>query len=568
MLWKTLLRAAARTARRALSILMLALTLGVPGPVVAHEGHDHGPPAPALPAIVKPRVAVQTDAYEIVGIADGAALRIFLDRYDSNTPVTDARIEIVSGADTVKAEAAPDGTYRAIIPALATPGRYDLIFNVSHKDGDDLLAGTLVVPSPQPSVAAGEASPIPHAVPAAGVFSGVNGIWGALAGMAFGLAIGLIIGRRATFTAGIVLAFGGALIAPSPVRAHEGHAPSPAPSGESFLGDAPRRLADGSVFLPKASQRLMSVRTLPAIEGEANRGTSLTGRVICDPNRSGIVQSIAGGRVSPPASGLPRLGQSVKKGDILATVEPAIPLADQSTIAEKQRELEGSLLLAEQKLARLKKLGANITPQSQIDDTELEISNLHRRIAILSETKVQPETLTAPIDGVISASHVVAGQVVQGQDVLFQIVDPQGLWVEALVFDQLDPGAIAEATAVAPDASIMKLTYMGRGRTLQQQSVQLQFAISNPPPSVALGMPVTVIAKKAQTLRGMLLPRDAVVKGAGGETIVWQHVDPERFIARLVRLEPFDGEQVLITAGLTPKDRIVVHGAELLAQVR
>jgi hypothetical protein len=35
-----------------------------------------------------------------------------------------------------------------------------------------------------------------------------------------------------------------------------------------------------------------------------------------------------------------------------------------------------------------------------------------------------------------------------------------------------------------------------------------------------------------------------------------------------VRVEPFDGDQVLITAGIAPKDRIVVHGAELLAQVR
>ena len=176
--------------------------------------------------------------------------------------------------------------------------------------------------------------------------------------------------------------------------------------------------------------------------------------------------------------------------------------------------------------------------------------------------------MAAPIDGIISSSHVVAGQVVQGQDILFQIVDPQGLWVEALVFDQLDPGAIVEASAVTPDNTVMALKYVGRGRALQQQAVQLQFAIESPPASAALGMPVTVIAKKAQTLRGMLLPRDALVRGAGGEMIVWQHADPERFVPRAVRIEPFDGEQVLITAGISAKDRIVVHGAELLAQVR
>ena len=557
MLWNLRFRALARAIHCA---LYLALTINI---ARAHEGHDHGPPAPALPTAVKPRVAIQTDLYELVGIADGTTLRVLLDRYDSNAPVTDAAIEIAAGADTVKAEASSDGTYRAAIAALAKPGDYDLIFNVSHKDGDDLLAGTLKVPEAKAGT-----NDQPKAAPA-GTLSTWNtiGVWVLLPVMALSLGVGFIAGRRRPLTLALLA---GALLLwqPLPGHTHEGHDPSPAPAGDNFLGDAPRRLPDGSVFLPKPSQRLMTIRTQKASEGEANSGTVLVGRVIADPNRSGVVQSIAGGRVAPPDAGLPRLGQDVKEGEILATVVPAIPLADQSTIAEKQRELEGDILLAEQKLTRLRRLGGNITPQSQIDDTELEIETLHRRIKSLSETKIQPETLTAPIEGVISASNVVAGQVVQGQDVMFQIVDPHGLWVEAFVFDQIDPGALVEASAVAPDKTVMKLKYVGRGRALQQQAVLLQFAIENPPASAALGMPVTVIAKKAQTLKGMLLPRDAVVKSTGGETIVWQHVDPERFVARPVRVEPFDGEQVLITGGIADKDRVVVHGAELLAQVR
>lgn len=557
MSWNWRLRAVARAICGA---LYLALTINT---AQAHEGHDHGPPAPALLAAVKPRVAIQTDLYELVGIADGTTLRVFLDRYDNNAPVTDAAIEILAGADTVKAEASADGTYQAAIAALATPGDHDLIFNVSHKEGDDLLAGTLKLPE----VKAGTDNNRKAAAAEALSPWSTIGVWVLLPVMALGFALGFIAGRRRPLTLPL-LACVLLVWQPLPGHAHEGHEPSPAPTGDSFLGDAPRRLPDGSVFLPKASQRLMSVRTQIAAEGEANRGAMLVGRVIADPNRSGVVQSIAGGRVAPPESGLPRLGQEVRTGDILATVVPAIPLADQSTIAEKQRELEGDILLAEQKLTRLRKLGGNITPQSQIDDTELEVQNLHRRIKSLSETKIQPETLRAPIDGVISASNVVAGQVVQGQDVMFQIVDLHGLWVEAFVFDQIDPGSVVEASAVAPDKTVMKLKYMGRGRALQQQAVLLQFAIEQPPASAALGMPVTVIAKKSQTLKGVLLPRDAMVKSTGGEPIVWQHVDPERFVARPVRVEPFDGEQVLITAGIDDKDRIVVHGAELLAQVR
>lgn len=508
---------------------------------------------------------MQTDAYEIVGVATGALLTIFLDRYGSNAPVTDAKIEIVSGADTIPAEARADGSFQANVKALDTPGSHELIFNVSHKDGDDLLVGTLNVPA----VGAAEVATAQAGAPASEATGLLNDtrLWIAVTALVAGLLIGIGLGRRRA-SALSILFVAWFVYSPPQAVAHDGHDASPAPSGDALAGDVPRRLADGSVFLPKASQRLMTVRTQLAVEGEANRGATLVGRVISDPNRSGVVQSIAGGRVSPPETGLPRLGQSVKKGDILATVIPAIPLADQSTIAEKQRELEGLMLLAEQKLARFNRLGPDISPRSQIEDTELDISNLKRRLETLKQTKVLPEVLTAPIDGIISASRVVAGQVVQGQDILFQIVDPQGLWVEAYVFDQLDPGAITQANAVAPDNTVMTLKYVGRGRSLQQQAVQLQFAIENPPPSTSIGMPVTVYAKKAQTLRGMLLPRDAIVRSAGGEMIVWQHADPERFVPRPVRIEPFDGEQVLITGGISAKDRIVVHGAELLAQVR
>ena len=42
-----------------------------------------------------------------------------------------------------------------------------------------------------------------------------------------------------------------------------------------------------------------------------------------------------------------------------------------------------------------------------------------------AKRRVAPEVLRAPIDGVMALSRVVAGQVVQAQDVLFQIVDPE-----------------------------------------------------------------------------------------------------------------------------------------------
>lgn len=542
-------------------ILACCLMLSCLGtqPAMAHEGHDHGPPPPPLPVTTKPRATMHSDAYEIVAIANGQTLTVFLDAYATNEPVVDAVIEVMAGNGSVPVLPRADGTYAALIPALANPGRQELIFTIVHPGGNDLLAGEIEV------AAAAAASAAPSGKHSDGV------TWPQTLPVLLALLGGIAVGyrlRAPRSATGAVLLAGALLLAPDSARAHEGHEPSPAPAADSLSGDIPRRLPDGSVFLPKPSQRLLSIRSQIAAMTEVPRAARFAGRIIADPNRAGLVQSINGGRVSAPPGGLPRLGQSVVKGQVLATITPALPLADQSTLADKQRELEGALDLARQRHSRLQRLGGTSTPRGQIEDIELEMTNLEQRLKTLIAAKVRAEVLEAPVDGIIAASRVVAGQVVQGQDVLFQIVDQNSMWVEALSFDTFEAGDIVTASAVMPDGTVLRLDYRGRSRAMQAQAIAIHFAIEAAPPKTVVGLPVTVLARRGERAKGMLLPRDAIVRGIGGDAIVWQHLDPERFVMRPVRVEPYDGTQVLVTAGIAPKDRIVVHGAELISQVR
>ncbi len=36
-------------------------------------------------------------------------------------------------------------------------------------------------------------------------------------------------------------------------------------------------------------------------------------------------------------------------------------------------------------------------------------------------------------------------------------------------------------------------------------------------------------ARNGASVSGIILPRDAVVRGGNGEALVWRHTDPERF---------------------------------------
>ena len=105
------------------------------------------------------------------------------------------------------------------------------------------------------------------------------------------------------------------------VLAGEGHDHGDAPAAGNSSG--PKRLPDGSVFLPKPAQHQIGARTIVVTTDDLPRSIELAGKVIMDPNAGGKVQALVAGRISPGERGLPSVGQAVKKGDILAYITPS-----------------------------------------------------------------------------------------------------------------------------------------------------------------------------------------------------------------------------------------------------
>jgi multidrug efflux pump subunit AcrA (membrane-fusion protein) len=196
------------------------------------------------------------------------------------------------------------------------------------------------------------------------------------------------------------------------------------------------------------------------------------------------------------------------------------------------------------------------------------LEGLRRRREIIRSTRAELEELRASADGVVSSARVAPGQVVGAQDVLFQIVDPKGLFVEALAYGELDPSKLTGASATSADGTALKLSFKGFSRALQQQATVLQFAIENPPTTLAVGQPVRVVAQNGVSVSAIILPRAAVVRGGNGEALVWRHTEPERFEARPVRTEPFDATRLVVRAGVEEADRVVTRGADLINQIR
>ena len=329
---------------------------------------------------------------------------------------------------------------------------------------------------------------------------------------------------------------------------------------------APQRLEDGSLFVPKAVQRQLGLRTRVAVVQELAVTVELAGTVVADARAGGLVQAGQAGRVEATGAGLPVLGQTVRKGELLAQLRPVLSSMERGSNLAQIAEIAAQLAIAERKVARYAQLEGAV-PQATIDAARLERDALRQRRSALGSGLSQAEALRAPISGVVSAAHAVAGQVVDAKDVLFEVIDPARLSVEALAYDPLPAGGVTRASAAVPGGAL-DLAYVGSGRQLREQAQVLLFRVQPGGPAVAVGQPLTVLATTAARVHGAAVPRSALVKTATGETAVWVHTAAERFVQRPVTAQALGALELAVTQGLAQGERVVTDGAALLAQVR
>ena len=541
--------------------LVLAL---LPVTVFADEGHGgHDAPSSALPAAFAPRLEAQSETFELVVILEGDKLTLYLDRFATNEPVTNAAIDIESGAFKATAQPGGEGVYTASAEALTEAGQYPLVFTIRAGGETDLLNGTLDVPSP-PGVTSR-----PHHWSEWLVW--IVGVLTVLAVTAW------LLGRRMTrkrpaLAIIAVAAVSVLLAAATSVHADEGHGAEQkggadhAPAGAGGNAAA-QRLADGGVFMPKAVQRQIGIRTMLAEMRDLARSIELNGRVIADPNAGGRVQASQSGRIEPGPRGLPTLGQRVGKGEVLAYIKPVANAIELGNQRAQLAEITSQHGLTGKKVTRLEALEGSV-PQKEIDAARAELASLAERKAAVGASLSNREALAAPVSGVISAASVVTGQVVEAREVLFEIVDPQRLMVEALAYDPLILADIAGASAALPHGASLPLAFVGGAQQLREQALPLLFRIKPPLPPLAVGQPLKVVAQTRRTVKGVALPLAALTRNGAGDTVVWVHASAEKFAARKVRFQALDGGRAAVIEGIAAGDRVVTDGAAAIAQVR
>lgn len=560
------------------SILLAALLAFAAGmPAQAHPGHDDE--ASAVSAAL-PRAEAHSDLFEIVSVLQpGGVLTIYLDRWADNAPL-DGAVTLTIDGQEVATERQGIGLFVARSPLLARPGPRDVVFTVSAGEQMDLLTARLDIPE----------AVVTHGA-AAALFAFLRSTATQLALGLLLLVVGVLLGRgsvrrplppmveeaepaapatprpaAAEAPARRVAALGvGLMLLSSPLAwADPGHGPAP---GSTSTFEAPRRLDDGAIFMPKGSQRLLTIRTQVTASGDAAASMRMVGTLVPDPNASGRVQSSQPGRLEPTDRGFPILGQRVERGQVLAFVLPTYSAAERGGLVQNAAELDAQITILDARVRRLVALRGSVS-EREISEAQAELAGARQRRAAIQPALSGRESLVAPVSGVVSVVRGAVGQLVDSQVSVFDIVDPSRLWVEALAFERQGLDRVTGASATLADGRTVELTFMGRGLTVRQQAVPVNFRVDNPPADAPIGASVMVTLRTARQVQGIVLPADAVVRSAEGPPVVFEHASAERFVPRQVRVQPLDGTRVVVTAGLEAGRRVVVQGAGLIAQVR
>lgn len=345
--------------------------------------------------------------------------------------------------------------------------------------------------------------------------------------------------------------------------AHEGeghHDTAQPPLSAPALAQRPHRLEDGALFLPKAAQHVLGIRTRAWSGVAAETTQTLLAEVQAQPAAAVVVTAPEPGLLEPQRT-WPLPGQEVRAGTVLAWLRPQLTQRESARRRALLADLEQKLVIARLNVERLG-LQSAVNPDTQqatgniyYEQAAAQLEAQERERALVADSLRDRVPLRAEVSGRLLAVPARGGEVVSAGQPLFQLADPARLRLAALSFDP-DLGRRLRAA----QAGGLALAYRGQEPLADAPGWRLLFdpAAGQEVPDWSPGQPVELQVQ----LQGAAADADACVPSGEGGVQVWLHAAPERFVA-LRRASC--GEAV---AALAPGDRLVTQGAAVLALYR
>lgn len=315
--------------------------------------------------------------------------------------------------------------------------------------------------------------------------------------------------------------------------------------GKIVLTDAQVQAA-GITLGTASAAKISTVLTLP---GEIRYNEDRTAHVV--PRLGGVVESVRA-----------NLGQSVKKGQVLATIASTGLSEQRSELLTAQKRLS----LARTTHEREKKLWEDkisaeqdyLQARQAMQEAEIAVQNARQKLEALGASATSAGGLNsyevrAPFDGMVMEKHLSLGEAVKEDASIFTISDLSTVWAEVAVpATALNAVRIGEKVIVSATAFNAKATgtiaYVGALLGEQTRTAKARVVLANPEMAWRPGLFVNVDIVSGQAEAPVAISMDAV-QTINDKPTVFLSV-PGGFIAQEVTLGRSDGKMVEVTKGL------------------
>ena len=214
----------------------------------------------------------------------------------------------------------------------------------------------------------------------------------------------------------------------------------------------PATPASGAIHLSPDQVGASGLRSTEAVEGPVAPSIAVIGRVKARAGGEADVFSPFPGRLV--GDSLPRIGDTVTKGQRIAEIEQQFTAADKLQVSTTAIELHTSFEQAQQhlqlkrtELDRAQQLyEGGAIPQKQLQTADFDVKQAEAKLegarraneqyqAAVSTANAEPRRapIPAPISGTVIVADATLGQQVEPSKNLFTIADLRAVWVEAAV---------------------------------------------------------------------------------------------------------------------------------------
>jgi membrane fusion protein, heavy metal efflux system len=287
-------------------------------------------------------------------------------------------------------------------------------------------------------------------------------------------------------------------------------------------------------------------------------------------------------RVFPPASGRVlaikvKPGDTVARGETLATLDSADAASAQSDLTKAQIEAERAQRAAEREKVLLDH-GAiaekdYIDAKAAADSANAELERAKRHVALLginAAATMEGIPLLSPSRGVVLTVSAAPGEFsksLDNADPLMTIADLSMVWIVGDIFEKdiakVQPGmkVTVQVDAFPGRQWSAKISSVSGALDPTTRTLKVRAALDNPGEKLKPEMYATIQADVG-THRAIVVPSSAVIH-EGQNVVVFVETGGQPEQRNVTTGQAVDG-RVEIKSGLDPGQRVAVNGAELL----